>query len=354
MALIEVEDLSRTSRCAAGPAACAVRRTWCRPCATCRSPSSAGEMVGYIGPNGAGKSTTIKMLTGILVPTAGHAAAWPGSTRRAAGSSWPGGSGWSSASARRCGGTCRCATPSTCCAGSTASTPTRHRAQPRGVHRAARPRRPARHPGAPAVARAADARRHRGGAAARPGDPLPRRAHDRARRGQQGPAAGVPAPGQRRARRDPAADHARPPGHRAAVPAGDGDRPRLAGLRRRPGRPARAGRLDPHAGRRPGRRGSRDRRTGARRGQGRGAAAVAVLPGGGERRAGGGGGGGGLRRGRPVDPGAGHRGRHPGDLPARPDPSFLDSLQKRWLQSDRCTPTRPPTPPSSLRERACG
>ena len=31
-----------------------------------------GEMVGYIGPNGAGKSTTIKMLTGILVPTGGQ------------------------------------------------------------------------------------------------------------------------------------------------------------------------------------------------------------------------------------------------------------------------------------------
>ncbi len=30
-----------------------------------------GEMVGYIGENGAGKSTTIKMLTGILTPTAG-------------------------------------------------------------------------------------------------------------------------------------------------------------------------------------------------------------------------------------------------------------------------------------------
>ena len=30
-----------------------------------------GEMVGYIGPNGAGKSTTMKMLTGVLVPTAG-------------------------------------------------------------------------------------------------------------------------------------------------------------------------------------------------------------------------------------------------------------------------------------------
>ncbi len=31
-----------------------------------------GELVGYLGPNGAGKSTTLKMLTGILVPTAGH------------------------------------------------------------------------------------------------------------------------------------------------------------------------------------------------------------------------------------------------------------------------------------------
>ncbi|NIK57270.1 ATP-binding cassette domain-containing protein [Kribbella shirazensis] len=30
-----------------------------------------GEVMGYIGPNGAGKSTTIKMLTGILVPSAG-------------------------------------------------------------------------------------------------------------------------------------------------------------------------------------------------------------------------------------------------------------------------------------------
>ena len=31
-----------------------------------------GEIVGYIGPNGAGKSTTLKMLSGILVPTSGN------------------------------------------------------------------------------------------------------------------------------------------------------------------------------------------------------------------------------------------------------------------------------------------
>lgn len=32
----------------------------------------AGELVGFIGPNGAGKSTTIKMMTGIIVPSAGE------------------------------------------------------------------------------------------------------------------------------------------------------------------------------------------------------------------------------------------------------------------------------------------
>jgi viologen exporter family transport system ATP-binding protein len=31
-----------------------------------------GTIVGYIGPNGAGKSTTVKMLTGILVPSSGR------------------------------------------------------------------------------------------------------------------------------------------------------------------------------------------------------------------------------------------------------------------------------------------
>src|SRR5262245_41576907 len=31
-----------------------------------------GEILGYIGPNGSGKSTTVKMLTGMIEPSAGE------------------------------------------------------------------------------------------------------------------------------------------------------------------------------------------------------------------------------------------------------------------------------------------
>ena len=42
-----------------------------------------GEIVGFLGANGAGKTTTLKMLTGLIRPSGGHA-----------GSGLPRGRGW--------------------------------------------------------------------------------------------------------------------------------------------------------------------------------------------------------------------------------------------------------------------
>jgi ABC-2 type transport system ATP-binding protein len=70
MAVIELENVSRTFTVSS-------RTGWRRTRREVHAVDDisftvdAGEVVGYIGPNGAGKSTTIKMLTGILVPSGG-------------------------------------------------------------------------------------------------------------------------------------------------------------------------------------------------------------------------------------------------------------------------------------------
>jgi ABC-2 type transport system ATP-binding protein len=80
MAQILVENLTKTFRVAKrraglwGAVTGLVQRTYHD------IPALAGidftieesELVGYIGPNGAGKSTTVKILSGILVPSAGR------------------------------------------------------------------------------------------------------------------------------------------------------------------------------------------------------------------------------------------------------------------------------------------
>jgi ABC-2 type transport system ATP-binding protein len=70
--LIDVRNLSRTFVVRRRQGGVTRARTEVHAVRDLSFTIDAGEMVGYIGPNGAGKSTTIKMLTGILVPTAGH------------------------------------------------------------------------------------------------------------------------------------------------------------------------------------------------------------------------------------------------------------------------------------------
>jgi viologen exporter family transport system ATP-binding protein len=72
MALIEVQDLHRTFSVRRRTGRFRGRRDEVVAVHDLAFEVEAGEMVGYIGPNGAGKSTTIKMLTGILVPTSGR------------------------------------------------------------------------------------------------------------------------------------------------------------------------------------------------------------------------------------------------------------------------------------------
>ncbi|MFI9330670.1 ATP-binding cassette domain-containing protein [Kitasatospora sp. NPDC052868] len=72
MALIELEDVRRTFTVRARTGRLRREKREVRAVDGLSFTVEAGECVGYIGPNGAGKSTTIKMLTGILVPTSGR------------------------------------------------------------------------------------------------------------------------------------------------------------------------------------------------------------------------------------------------------------------------------------------
>ncbi|MGH6970587.1 MAG: ATP-binding cassette domain-containing protein, partial [Caulobacteraceae bacterium] len=80
MPQILVEDLSKTYRIAERQAGAfgavrgLVRRRWrsVEALAGVSFSLERGELVGLIGPNGAGKSTAIKILSGILEPSAGR------------------------------------------------------------------------------------------------------------------------------------------------------------------------------------------------------------------------------------------------------------------------------------------
>lgn len=78
---IQVKDLSKTYMVSdrAGGLGAALRGLFRRQKKAVRAVDSisfeveAGEVVGFLGPNGAGKTTTLKMLSGLLYPTAGEA-----------------------------------------------------------------------------------------------------------------------------------------------------------------------------------------------------------------------------------------------------------------------------------------
>ncbi len=72
MALIELEEVEKRFVVRAKRGRLRRERREVRAVESLSFQVEAGTVLGYVGPNGAGKSTTIKMLTGILVPSAGR------------------------------------------------------------------------------------------------------------------------------------------------------------------------------------------------------------------------------------------------------------------------------------------
>jgi ABC-2 type transport system ATP-binding protein len=72
VALIEVENVTRTFTVRKKAGRFRRSRTTVNAVRELGFTIDKGEFVGYLGANGAGKSTTIKMLTGVLVPTSGR------------------------------------------------------------------------------------------------------------------------------------------------------------------------------------------------------------------------------------------------------------------------------------------
>ena len=72
MAQIELENVEKTFVVRRKRGRVLRERTVVQAVAGISFEIEAGTVAGYIGPNGAGKSTTVKMLTGILVPSSGR------------------------------------------------------------------------------------------------------------------------------------------------------------------------------------------------------------------------------------------------------------------------------------------